>query len=167
MESPQAPPHTFLRSLAALTTSFNFALALRLSNLTDPVRVVAFLLLPFDKSFDPSLCFLGLGALPLSILLYHTRRGEDKPRLGGEWKVPKGGVVDVKLVAGAAIFGIGWGISGICRAFYLPIPPPAYISVLPVAGPGIVNLGRALSSGSDIISTIAWVSSVAIGGLVL
>jgi uncharacterized protein len=159
-------PRTLLRLLASFTTSFNFALALSLSNLTDPVRVVSFLLLPFDKAFDPSLCFVGLGAVPLSLLLYHFRSGGDSPRLGGQWNVPKNRQLDAKLIGGAAIFGIGWGISGICRVLTSFIPLVSSLIRL-IAGPGLVNLGRALSNGSNVVSTVAWVSSVGIGGLLL
>jgi len=145
----QAESPSLLRLLANLTTGFNFAIALRLSNLSDPNRVISFLLLPFDRAFDPSLAYLAIGALPLGIMLYHFGRGKEHPRLGGSWAVPKGGKIDSALVLGAAIFGVGWGLGGICP------------------GPGLVNLGRALASGSGIQQTAAWVGSVALGGLLV
>lgn len=70
------------------------------------------------QSFDPSLAYLAAGALPLSVFLYHFCRGPEKPRLGGAWTVPRGGQINSKLVIGAALFGVGWGMAGICRAFY-------------------------------------------------
>ncbi|KAJ7741531.1 hypothetical protein DFH07DRAFT_837579 [Mycena maculata] len=142
----QPPILRALRLVASLSTSFEFALALRLSNLTEPIRVVTFLLLPFHAAFDPSLAFLAIGALPLTILLYQFARGSEKPRLGGPWSVPKGGEVDMRLVAGAALFGVGWGLSGFCP------------------GPGMVNLGRALASRSDPLPMITWLAAVAAGG---
>ncbi|KAJ7285984.1 hypothetical protein C8J57DRAFT_654684 [Mycena rebaudengoi] len=143
------PPHPLLRLIASLSTSFEFALALRLSNLTEPIRVVAFLLLPGHKAFDPSLAFLAFGALPVAILLHQFARGSEQPRLGGKWSVPKGGQVDAKLLAGAALFGIGWGLSGICP------------------GPGIVNLGQALVTRSDPLPMIGWLVAAAVGGSML
>ena len=94
-----------------------FALALQLSGLTDPIRVISFLLLPLHKAFDPSLAFLAAGALPLAIGLYRYGRGNEVPALGGKWGIPKGGPIDLKLLAGAAIFGVGWGMAGICREY--------------------------------------------------
>jgi len=145
----QAEPRSIFRLLVNLTTGFNFAIALRLSNLSEPVRVISFLLLPFDSAFDPSLAYLAVGTLPLASLLYHFGRSKEQPRFGGQWAVPKGGKIDSKLVLGAAIFGVGWGLVGICP------------------GPGLVNLGRALGSGSGIQQTAAWVGSVALGGLLV
>lgn len=104
-----------MRLLAFLSTGVEFALALRLSNLSEPAPVLSFLLLPFSKAFDPSLAFLAAGALPVSTILYQVYRGPEKPRLGGSWTIPKAGKIDAKLLVGAAVFGIGWGMAGICR----------------------------------------------------
>lgn len=116
-------PQPILRVLANITTSVQFALALQLSGLTDPLRVLSFLLLPFHKAFDPSLAFLAAGALPLGTILWHFARGNEVPVLGGKWSIPKPCAVDMKLAGGAAIFGVGWGMAGICRESEL-LPQP-------------------------------------------
>jgi len=145
--SKPSQPRSLLRLVINLTTAVNFAIALHLSNLSDPNRVISFLLLPFHRGFDPSLAYVAVGALPVATLLYHFGRGKEQPRLGGRWAVPKGGKIDFKLLLGAAVFGIGWGMGGICP------------------GPSFVNLGRALSNGSDFEQTAIWVGSAALGGL--
>ncbi|KAJ7774966.1 hypothetical protein B0H16DRAFT_1672569 [Mycena metata] len=138
-----------LRLIASLSTAFEFALALRLSNLTEPIKVVTFLLLPVHSAFDPSLAFLALGALPLAIFLYQFARGSEQPRLGGPSSVPKGDQVDSRLIIGSALFGVGWGMSGFCP------------------GPGMVNLGRAIGGGSDPLPMLGWVAAVLTGGLMV
>jgi hypothetical protein len=96
------------RHAVAFCSSFAFALALRLSNLSDPRRVLAFLLTPAHTAFDPSLVYLAIGAIPLASVLYRV----------GTVRVQNKGKVDTRLLAGAAMFGVGWGIEGICRTFY-------------------------------------------------
>lgn len=93
------------RQAVAFCSSFAFALALRLSNLSDPRRVIAFLLTPAHAAFDPSLVYLGIGAIPLASVLYRV----------GSVRMQRRGEVDARLLVGAAMFGVGWGIEGICR----------------------------------------------------
>jgi len=138
---------SFLRSVALIASSFSFALGLLVSNLTDPLKVVSFLVLPFHGSFDPSLAFLALGALPLMSILYRYVRNREQPQLGGAWSVPKNGIIDARLLFGAAIFGVGWGMEGICP------------------GPALVNFGKALLTGRNLAHMAAWLGSVVAGGL--
>lgn len=143
-------PQSALRHLAFFSTSTQFALALQLSGLADPSRVIRFLLLPFHEAFDPSLAFLAAGTIPLAMSLYHFALGKEIPRLGGRWSIPKGGKVDWKLVAGAAIFGIGWGMAGVCP------------------GPGLVNFGHALVNSDVQLPAMAlWLVALVTGGLII
>jgi uncharacterized protein len=93
------------RQAVAFCSAFAFALSLRLSNLSDPRRVLAFLLTPAHTAFDPSLVYLAVSAIPLRSVLYRV----------GKVRVERKGKVNARLLAGAALFGIGWGIEGICR----------------------------------------------------
>ncbi|KAF9483823.1 DUF395-domain-containing protein [Pholiota conissans] len=144
------PPHHVLRAATYLATGFQFALALRLSNLSEASRVLSFLILPFHRGFDPSLAFLAGGALSVGILLYHYARGNERPCLGGKWSIPRRGKVDARLIIGSAIFGVGWGLAGICP------------------GPALVNLGRALGvGGSNLTPYAGWFASMVLGGLLV
>ncbi|TFY65803.1 hypothetical protein EVG20_g5286 [Dentipellis fragilis] len=129
------------RVLTSLLTAVSFALSLRLSNLTEPTRVLSFLMLPPNPAFDPSLAFLAVGAIPLLSLLYRKYGKPYTPTMKKD--------VDGRLVVGAALFGVGWGIQGICP------------------GPGLVNFGRALTAGVGIQPLAIWLSSIIIGGLVV
>lgn len=101
-----------------------------MSSLTVPSRVIRFLITPFNSGFDPTLVFLALGALPVATVSYFYGRGEEKPRLGGKWTIPEGGEIDWRLLVGAAIFGIGWGIEGICRtSATFSVPSGACLSI--------------------------------------
>ncbi|KAF8911990.1 hypothetical protein CPB84DRAFT_1760958 [Gymnopilus junonius] len=134
------PPHNVSRIAAYLATAFQFALALRLSNLSEASRVLSFLVLPFHRGFDPSLALVAGGALSVGIVLYHFARGDERSRLGGKWAIPKGGKVDSRLLIGSTIF----------------------------AGPGLVSFGRSLSSGGyALIPYAAWLGSMAVGGLLV
>ncbi|KAF7305027.1 Sulf-transp domain-containing protein [Mycena kentingensis (nom. inval.)] len=141
-------PKPSLRILASATTSFQFALALRLSSLTEPLKVIAFLL-PFHEAFDGALAYLALGALPAGAWLYAHARGNEKPWFGGAWSVPMSAQIDAQLVLGSAIFGVGWGLAGICP------------------GPGIVNLGRAMANSLDLTPFLVWLGAFALGGFVV
>jgi len=103
------------RQVVAFCSAFAFSLGLRLSNLTDARRVLGFLLTPAHAAFDPSLMYLAIGVIPLASVLYRV----------GSVRVQKKGKVDAQLLAGAAVFGVGWGIEGICRKYPSQVPQSA------------------------------------------
>jgi len=78
-------------------------------------RVLGFFLLPFRTGFDYSLALVAGGALSLGALLYNFARVGDRPRFADRWSISKAGKIDTKLLVGSAIFGVGWGLAGICR----------------------------------------------------
>jgi len=150
-------------------TGVQFALALRVSNLTEASRVLGFLILPFHRAFDPSLAFLAAGAVPVGIMLYRYTRGDKRPRLGGKWSIPKGGKIDSKLLMGSSIFGVGWGLAGICRKLLIRSCHQFQVVNFPsdTAGPGLVNFGRALTMGglNAFVPYASWLGALIVGGL--
>lgn len=104
------------RLVVAFCSAFAFSLGLRLSNLTDARRVLGVLLTPAHSAFDPSLLYLAIGVVPLASVIYHV----------GSVRVQRKGDVDAQLLTGAAMFGIGWGIEGICRKSPSPVPRLCY-----------------------------------------
>jgi uncharacterized membrane protein YedE/YeeE len=99
-------------SFAALASGALFGLGLALSGMTDARRVLGFL--DLFGEFDPSLLFVLGGAVGTTMLLfrYVLRRGS--PVLAATFHLSNLKHVDRRLLGGAAIFGIGWGIAGYC-----------------------------------------------------
>ncbi|MEO8002449.1 MAG: DUF6691 family protein [Arenimonas sp.] len=97
-------------AVAALAGSL-FGLGLAISQMTNPNKVLNFLDVFGD--WDPSLGFVMLGALLVSGIGFALvkRRGT---AVFGDLQVPPNSTIDAKLMIGAALFGIGWGIAGYC-----------------------------------------------------
>ena len=111
-----------------------FALGLGLSGMARPVKVLGFL--DFSGAWDPSLlCVMGGALLVHAPFVRYLRRRRPSPLLAAS-RAP----IDVRLVAGAAVFGVGWGLSGLC-------PGPALVD-LAQGGGGIVAFVAAMFVGS-------------------
>jgi uncharacterized membrane protein YedE/YeeE len=88
--------------------------------MTQPSKVIDFL----DPlgGFDPSLIFVMVGAIVVHVTAYRAIKGRTKPLFAPRFLVPTRRDLDLKLLSGAAIFGIGWGLAGYC-------PGPAIVSL--------------------------------------
>ncbi|GJD42268.1 hypothetical protein AFCDBAGC_0103 [Methylobacterium cerastii] len=100
------------RIVAALVAGLLFGFGLALSGMMDPARVLGFL--DVADAFDPTLAFVLTGAVAVSALGYGLRRGMTRPFLADRFEVPAGRRLDPKFLGGAALFGIGWGLAGLC-----------------------------------------------------
>ena len=89
-----------------------FGAGLVLSDMINPARVLAFL--DVAGQWDPTLAFVMAGALVPSAVGYGLSRGMKRPLLAEGFRIPQNRVVEPQLLAGAAIFGIGWGLVGFC-----------------------------------------------------
>jgi len=98
--------------LPALAAGMLFGAGLALSDMVNPARVLAFLDLAGD--WDPTLAFVMGGALLPSAAGYAMARRMKHPLLAGEFRIPQARKVEPRLLAGAALFGIGWGLIGLC-----------------------------------------------------
>jgi uncharacterized protein len=96
-----------------------FALGLGIGDMTNPARVTAFL--DVLGRWDASLLFLMGGTLAVYVPAYRWLRARRGPA-GGPAFVPPRARIDAPLVVGAAIFGVGWGLSGLC-------PGPAFVAI--------------------------------------
>jgi uncharacterized membrane protein YedE/YeeE len=106
--------------IAALAVGLIFGLGLILSGMADPAKVQNFLD-PLGQ-FDPSLAFVMAGAIAVTATGYRLILQRPKPLASPAFHLPTKSEIDTPLVAGAAIFGIGWGLAGFC-------PGPAIVSL--------------------------------------
>ncbi len=106
--------------ILALLCGLLFGLGLSLSQMVDPNKVLAFL--DLGGNWDPSLAFVMLGALAVAAPAFHMIQKRRKPLLEDGFHVTHKTALDKPLLSGAAIFGIGWGMTGYC-------PGPAVASL--------------------------------------
>jgi uncharacterized membrane protein YedE/YeeE len=108
------------RILIALVAGLLFGLGLTVSQMISPAKVFGFLDLFGD--WDPSLAFVMLGAIPVAAIGYRLAHLSSAPLCAAAFAVPTQSKIDGRLVGGAILFGIGWGLVGYC-------PGPALASV--------------------------------------
>lgn len=101
-----------LRDAAALLAGTLFGLGLAISQMINPRKVLAFLDLAGD--WDPSLAFTMGGALLVTATGYRLVLRRPGPVLAASFHLPAKTTVDWRLLAGAALFGVGWGLGGYC-----------------------------------------------------
>ncbi len=99
--------------LVALISGLLFGLGMAISGMADPKKVIGFL--NVAGNWDPSLMFVMGGALLVFMPAYFLLiKSKAKPLNAEQFCLPTNKKIDTKLLAGAAIFGLGWGIAGIC-----------------------------------------------------
>lgn len=99
-------------SIVALLVGFIFAIGLGVAGMTQPAKVVGFL--DVFGSWDPSLMFVMVGAIAVHFLTYKLIRKRTKPVFDIKWHVPTSQEITPALMVGAFLFGIGWGLGGLC-----------------------------------------------------
>jgi uncharacterized protein len=100
------------KNLAALAAGLIFGLGLAVSQMINPLKVLAFL--DFFGHWDPSLAFVILAAIAVSALGFRLLRSRGKPVFAQRFEWPTRRDPDAPLIWGAAVFGIGWGLGGYC-----------------------------------------------------
>jgi uncharacterized protein len=118
---------TIRTAVVAFFAGLIFAAGLTLGGMMDPRKVQGFLDVGAlfgwgGGQWDPSLAFVMGGALLVSLFAFGAVRSDHTPWAATRFEPPKRRDIDVKLIAGAALFGAGWGIAGYC-------PGPALASL--------------------------------------
>jgi uncharacterized membrane protein YedE/YeeE len=96
----------------ALLSGILFGAGLVVSGMTQPQKVIGFL--DLFGAWDLSLAFVMVGAIGVHLVAYRFIRGRRSPFFGSAWSLPTRRDIDLKLIVGAALFGVGWGIAGYC-----------------------------------------------------
>lgn len=98
--------------MIAVLSGALFGAGLSISQMTNPQKVLAFL--DITGNWDPSLAVVMAAAVVVSLLAYRIRPGMQKPLASNEFSVPEEQPVNPKMLAGNVMFGIGWGLIGLC-----------------------------------------------------
>lgn len=124
------------KAIASFGTGLVFALGLGLSGMTQPSKVLGFL--DIAGRWDPSLLFVMGGAVLFGLLVFPRILSRERPLMGSTFHLPSQHRIDLPLMAGSVLFGIGWGLSGYC-------PGPALVSLVTGAPGALVFLVTMLS----------------------
>ncbi|MDT0356012.1 YeeE/YedE family protein [Herbaspirillum huttiense F1] len=117
-----------LRNLAALAAGLLLGLGLIVSGMADPAKVLGFL--DLAGQWDPSLALVMGGAIAIGLPAFTLARKRQRTLLGEPMQLPTARTIDRRLVLGSLLFGIGWGIAGIC-------PGPALVLLGMASGKGL------------------------------
>jgi hypothetical protein len=125
------------RLIGSFVCGLIFGVGLMVSGMADPQKVLGFL--DIFGAWDPSLAVVMAAALAVTSLGYAFARRRTRPLFAESNFWPADGVVDRNLVAGAALFGVGWGLTGLC-------PGPA-IENLATLSPQVLAFVAAMIAG--------------------
>ncbi len=117
------------RDVVAAGSGLLFALGLGVAGMTNPHNVLGFL--DVGGAWDPSLALVMGGAIAVHFWIARRAARGARPLLASQNALPEGSVISARRLAGAAIFGVGWGVAGVC-------PGPALVSAASLALPPLV-----------------------------
>lgn len=126
-----------MKNLLTLISGLLFGFGLLLSGMADPTKVQNFL--DLFGTWDPSLAFVMGGAIAVTMPGFWLVIRRDKPFFNDVFHLPSRTDLDARLITGAAIFGVGWGLGGFC-------PGPA-MTALPLAAEGTLIFVATMLTG--------------------
>ncbi len=121
-----------MNNIVSFATGIIFALGLGISGMTQPAKVIGFL--DVVSGWDPSLAFVMIGAIAVHFVAYRFQPKMTQPLFEESFQVPTRTDFSPQLLAGAALFGIGWGLGGIC-------PGPALVALISLEESMVIFVG--------------------------
>jgi uncharacterized protein len=115
-----------MKTLTALISGLIFGIGLIVAGMANPAVVLAFL--DLSRPWNPSLAFVMVGAIAVATLAFAWAKRRERSLLNQNISLPRANQIDRALLGGAALFGAGWGLAGIC-------PGPAFV----LAGTGAIK----------------------------
>lgn len=130
----------------AFVAGLLFGAGLLLSGMADPANVLGF----FDVAgqWNPTLAFVMAGGLGVTLIGYQLVLRRPAPLCEGKFQLPTGKAIDARLIGGAILFGLGWGLAGYC-------PGPAIVA----AGGGVAEalvFTAAMVAGVGAWAFVSW-----------
>lgn len=107
--------------LTALAAGLLFGAGVTLSGMVNPMKVQNFM--DIFGRWDPTLIFVMAGALAVTYAGYRLVLNAPRPRFAAAFVIPSLQGIDERLIGGAVVFGLGWGLTGFC-------PGPAIASLV-------------------------------------
>ena len=123
--------------LGALMSGLVFGFGLVISGMTQPAKILGFL--DIFGVWDPTLAFVMGAALAVSLPGFYLARRRERPLLTARFRWPTRSEIDAPLIGGATLFGIGWGLVGLC-------PGPAIVNLATFL-PQIIGFVVAMGAG--------------------
>lgn len=135
-----------MKNLILLLTGSLFGAGLAMSGMTDTAKVIGFL--DIFGNWVPDLAFVMGGAVAVTLVSFRFILRRKSPILSSDFSLPTSQIVDRRLIGGAALFGIGWGVYGYCpgpaMAALAYLQPVTIVFVLAMlAGMAIVHFYEA------------------------
>lgn len=125
-----------MKTLTALLAGLVFGLGLIVSGMADPAKVLGFL--DLAGRWDPSLALVMAGAIAVGAIAFGLAGRRETTLLGEPMRLPPTRPIDTRLVFGSVLFGIGWGVAGLC-------PGPALVGLGMGLGPAAVFVAAMLA----------------------
>ena len=101
-----------MRKFTAFLAGLLFGIGLLLSGMANPAKVLGFL--DLAGAWDPSLALVMIGAIGAAILPFSWAKRQSRSLLDAPMRLPDRRDLDRRLIVGSLVFGIGWGVAGIC-----------------------------------------------------